>query len=123
MGHGGPIVSTTVMDDAPSDEIVVELRRVTDRAIRGDATAVARLRQILDDYPAIWEYYGDLARHARLAWISLAAGNDLHLRESLARKAAALEAELAGAVATPLERLLAQRVVAGWLRTNYFEGT
>jgi len=42
---------------------------------------------------------------------------DLAAQESLARKAAALAAELAGPAPTPMETLLVERVVAGWIQS------
>ncbi len=74
------------------------------------------LRAALDDHPEIWDQFGNLAAHAQRSWVELIAGPDLALAEVLARKTAALEAELAGSQPTPLERLLAARIVACWLQ-------
>ena len=95
-----------------------EIRGLLGRARGGDAAALSELRAALDGHP---EYCGarrgDLGRHAARAWIGLIAGPDLALQESLGRKVAAMLDELAGPGAPPLERLLAERVVAGWLLT------
>jgi hypothetical protein len=77
------------------------------------------LRAALDDHPEIWARYGDLAAHARATVVDLIAGTDLALRESLSRKAVAMIDDLAGPRAWPLERLLAERVAASWLRVHH----
>jgi hypothetical protein len=89
-----------------------ELRALLERARRGEAAAVPALRAALDRCPQVWERYGDLAGHALGSWIELISGSDLALAEALGRKAVALKSELAGPAPTPLERLLAERVVA-----------
>jgi hypothetical protein len=111
---------------APNEEIllaepaeVAELRSLMSRAQQGDESALPRLRTILDDHPEVWGFYGDLAAHAERAWISLASGCDLALAEALSRRAAALKSELTGPSPAPLERLLAERVVATWLQVNW----
>ena len=96
-----------------------EILGLLGRARGGDAEALPELRAALDGHPELWRAYGDLGRHAREAWIGLIGGPDLALQESLGRKVAAMLDELAGPGAPPLERLLAERVVATWLEANY----
>src|SRR4051794_25437247 len=76
------------------------------RAERGDAGVVDQLRAFLDEHPEVWQQAGDLARHAELALLDLAAGNNLLIHESLSRKLAELKRELGPASA--LERLLGE---------------
>jgi hypothetical protein len=64
---------------------------------------------------------GDLAEHAQRAWVALIAGDDPVLAEAVARKAAALKAEVAGPDPSPLEALLAARVAATWLQLSHAE--
>lgn len=106
--------------DAASDEIRTELAALIQRASQGDESALPRLRELLDQYP-VWQDYGDLACHAEQSWIALAAGTNLYLQESLTRKASAMAVELLGPTPTPIERLLARRVVACWLRLHYYD--
>jgi hypothetical protein len=94
-----------------------ELRSLLESARRGEAAAVPALRAALDQCPQVWEKYGDLAGHALGSWIELISGPDLALAEALGRTAVALKAELAGPAPTPLERLLAERVVACYFQT------
>jgi hypothetical protein len=99
--------------------VLEEMRAVVARAKAGDESAVPRLREFLDRYPAVWRSYGDLAAQAQAAWVALAAGRDLHLRECLTRFAADQRAQLVRPGAGPLERLLAERAVACALQLNY----
>ena len=101
------------------DEGEAEIRDLMERAKNGDPTELEALRRALDRHPEVWRAHGDLAAHARDAWIGLVAGPDLALAESLARRAAALQAELAGPDPSPLESLLAGRVVACWLQVGH----
>jgi hypothetical protein len=74
----------------------------------------------LNDNPALWQAYGDLAAASERHWISLTAGDNLMLAESLTRQLQELKDELAGPQdPPPLERLLISRVVACWLQTHY----
>ncbi len=101
------------------DEGEAEIRNLMNRAGAGDPTDLAALRRALDRHPEVWRSHGDLAAHARDAWIGLVAGPDLALAESLARRVAAMQAELAGPDPSPLEALLAGRIVACWLQVSY----
>jgi hypothetical protein len=95
--------------------------RLLEKAERGDRSVLPELRRLLQDHPDLWRGYGDLGLQARAAMIQQTAGKNLLLAESLLRKAAAMKDELAGESAPPLERLLADRVVATWLDVNYQE--
>jgi hypothetical protein len=96
-----------------------ELRGLLARARAGDAAVLPALRAALDGRPELLRTCGDLASRARDAWLGLVAGPDLALKESLGWKAAAMLDELAGPAAAPIERLLAERVVATWLEMSY----
>src|SRR3954453_5441618 len=103
----------------PESVIGPELRQLVARAEQGDDSALPALRRLLDNTPALWREYGDLARQAELAWLRLMCGSNLALRESLLRKAAELKAELGGEAQPPLEKLLVERVVLCWLQVHY----
>jgi hypothetical protein len=103
-------------DPMPPSSAEDELRALLERARQGEAAAVPALRAALDDHPEIWDRFGNLAAHAQRSWIQLISGPDLALAEVLTRKTKALEAELAGPYPTPLEGLLAARIVASWLQ-------
>lgn len=93
-----------------------------DRAQRGDETALPAVREWLKN-PAFLDACGDLARHAEDTLVRKYAGTDLAVREGLFRKLASLRAELEGPSPSPLERLLAQRIVACWLHLHLLELT
>jgi hypothetical protein len=99
-----------------------ELARLLKRAEQGDRSVFPKLREALDASPEIWERYGDLAQQAQAALITLAAGPNALLAESLLRKLKALKEELGGESPSPLDRLLVERVVMTWLQVNYFDG-
>ena len=102
----------------PADELA-ELRAVVAKAKAGDASVLPQLREMLDNNPALVTYYGDLGQHAEAAWVALAAGRSLYLKETVARAAAARRAELTRPGAPPVERLLVERVVACDLQLGY----
>jgi hypothetical protein len=95
------------------------LQELVQRAQQGDTTVLPELKEALDADASIWQTYGDLAFQARAAWLSMLAGKDLLLYESVERKLDELRAELAGPDPSPLEKLLVERVAACWLQTMY----
>jgi hypothetical protein len=99
-----------------------ELTQLLQRARQGDATVLPALGKLLDDTPALWRHYGDLAAQVRTLWVQQVSGQDLLLAESLTRQLAALMTEVAGASPAPLERLLAERVAICWLQVSYYDG-
>jgi hypothetical protein len=80
---------------------------------------VPDLRHFLDTHPEFWQHYGDVADHAREAWIRQLSGSDIALREASSRKAKDLARELSGPRPTVIERLLSERVVLCWLQLNH----
>jgi hypothetical protein len=106
-------------DQRPTPEILEELRTIVAKAKGGDESVLPRLRELLDAHPRIWQTYGDLGAHAEIAWVAMIAGKNLHLRECLLRKIAAMKDELAGAAASPLEQLVIGRVVVCWLQLQH----
>ncbi|MDP9356833.1 MAG: hypothetical protein M3R02_16380 [Chloroflexota bacterium] len=88
----------------------------------GDPSALADLRSLLEDHPQLWEGVGNLAREAELTLVRLVAGPNTVTKEALRRKLDALRQEVAGPAPSPLERLLADRVVLGWLGLAVADG-
>jgi hypothetical protein len=97
------------------------LARLLKQAEQGDRSVLPELRRALDANAALWKQYGDLAAQAEASLILLAAGPNLLLSESLQRKLQALKQELGWASASPLDRLLIERVTATWLQVNYYD--
>jgi hypothetical protein len=107
----------------PSKALPTDLGQVQaflDRAHNGDETTLPVLREMLQ-VPAIVEHCGNLAAHVEDTLIRKLAGQDLAVREGLRRKLESLRAELGGPTATPLERLLVERIAACWLHLNHLE--
>jgi hypothetical protein len=95
------------------------LAELVQRAQQGDMTVLPLLREALECDPSLWQEYGDLAAQAQEAWLQLLAGTDYLLAESVRLKLGALRQELGTEGASPLEKLLIERVVACWLQTHY----
>jgi hypothetical protein len=100
---------------------VAELRRLVARAEQGDEAALPELRKRLAADATLWDVFGNLSRHAEASLIALAAGSNLHLRECLVRKLAAMKQDLESPSPTPLESLLVERVTMTWLGLAYYE--
>jgi hypothetical protein len=101
--------------------VLEQLNSLLQRARHGDEGVLPQLRHLLDRKPEIWRHYGDVALHAIRAWTSLIAGEDLTLKESIARKVEELGREIGGTEPTPLERLLIDRLVVTWLQVQHAE--
>jgi hypothetical protein len=98
-----------------------ELLALTDRAQKGDKSALPALREFLKEPALVDALGGDLAKQAQLTLINKFSGQNLLFRESLTCKLDLLRDELAGTSPTPLERLLVERIVACWLHLHHLE--
>ena len=96
-------------------ELISRIEAATKRADHGDRAALALVAQVFDVVPSVWDSYGDLAAAAETAVVDLWSADSTAKKEGLRRRLAVMRAELAGPEASPLERLLAERVVACWL--------
>ncbi len=105
------------------DRALARINTLFKRADAGDERAAVRLRPLLDETPGTWEFLGDLAGHAQRAWLALASGDNGVTQEAIERQVARMRADLLGPSPAPLERLLAERVVACWLQVYYLETT
>ena len=102
-------------------EAIVELNTLLGPSQEGDAQALSRLTEILDELPELARRVVDPAEQAELSMVSNYAGDDPLLQEVLPRTLEAMKAELVGEYPSPLERLLVERVVATWFLLQYFE--
>lgn len=98
-----------------------EMRTLVRRAKAGDPKVLPKLRRFFDKHPEVWMHFADLSLHVELAWISLLAGDNLHIKEALARRALQMQLELEGESPTQLEQLLARRIVTTWLTLHAYE--
>jgi hypothetical protein len=113
------LVGTEEQADAPRGPDTGRLAELVQRAQQGDLSVLPLLREALEGDPTVWQEYGDLAAQAQEAWLQLLAGTDYLLAESVRLKLAALRRELGTEGASPLEKLLVERIVACWLQTHY----
>jgi hypothetical protein len=103
----------------PVEELVSLVRRAE---AEGDAV-LDEVRAFFDEHPEVATRLGDVAASARLALADLAAGGSVVTKEAILRRAGALEAELAGPDAPPLEKVLAGHVGTCWLAAAEAEVT
>ena len=98
-----------------------EIHAVLLQANAGDTQALVTVRHWLDTHPAAWQVTGDVARQVQDALLTRIAGDNAVKRECTQRAMETLSQSLAGAQPSPLEQLLAQRVVLDWLYLHYLE--
>ena len=96
---------------------IVELIR---RAEAGEQEAMREVRALANTRLAgLWGEYGDLARAAERTLTSVAAGENVLMKEAIGRRMETMRSELLGPSTSPLERLLVERVVLCWLQVHY----
>ena len=98
------------------------LRILSREAEGGDKEVRAELRQaVAECSPAVIAEASSVARRAeRMLVKTISAGEPL-MQETLEARLEHMRGEIAGECPTPLERLLAERVVAGWLLVEVLE--
>jgi hypothetical protein len=99
--------------------VLDELKRCVAQAQNGDEEALSKVGQILKEVPPLARYFVDLAKIGEHSFIKRLSGNDPLVREAVRLQLEAMRDELAGPDASPLERLLAERIVACWLQLQY----
>jgi hypothetical protein len=97
-------------------ESLTELERLVRQGMAGDQSVLPALRDLLDTRPELWQALDTMADRVRQAWLQRLTGTDVVAQEILTRQLQALQAELAGPAATPLERLLVERIALCWLQ-------
>lgn len=95
--------------------------RLIELAKLGRKDILPVLKRLLDGHPELWKHYGNLARQAQANWLDLIGQKNLYLKECLERQTAEMRATLAGADASPLEQLQAERIAALNLQLGYYE--
>ncbi|MEN6640951.1 MAG: hypothetical protein ABFE08_00760 [Armatimonadia bacterium] len=97
------------------DEFLALLKR----AEKGDESAMPMIRKVTIDFPNLWDTVGDAAKAVQDAMLKVYAGDNIYVREAIEQRLSKLRSELAGPDTSPLERLLAERIVACWLQVQY----
>lgn len=98
-----------------------KLDRLLAKAQEGDRSVLPALRKMLDEGSDSWDQLGDVALQAQRSLVSLYAGKNSLASEALERTLAEMRAWLEGPTTSPLERLLADRVVTCWLAVHEAE--
>jgi hypothetical protein len=107
----------------PCNVSQADLDEVVLAANGGNQEALARLREILDDNPAIWQRVGDLGHHVENLLLDMVAGSNTLLRESLERKIADMKRDLVGERPNVLEEMVAHRIIVCWLELQYADAS
>jgi hypothetical protein len=104
-------------------DTVGKLRELVKEAKGGDTTPLPEIREILRESPDLAWQIMNYGKVAEWHFVERMTGEeDLGSKEVLTNQLAAMRAEVAGENPSPLERLLAERVVATWLQVQLFEG-
>ncbi len=104
-------------------KIVRRLDELTKKAEEGEEGAMPALREILEENPDLAWRLGNFARATEnflLKELSRITDNPV-TEEAMRRQFAAMREEIAGDDPSPLERLLAERIVATWMQVQIFE--
>ena len=103
-------------------ELLNELRLLVARAHEGDEEAPRRIRRALEETPDSAQILSNIvAKRAERIFVKKLCGDDLLLKESLSMQLETIREVVAGPDPSPLERLLAERVVACWLQLQHAE--
>ena len=106
-----------------SEKTLEKLHDLLRLAEKGQEDAVPEIRQILNEHPDLAWRFVDVAQIAEDALIEkMTREEDLATKEILRCQLEAMREEIAGENPSPLERLLAERIVATWLQIQLFEG-
>jgi len=113
----------TEEERATRRDTVKRLKELVNKAQKGDKKAVPAIRQILQQSPDLAWRLADFARAAENVLIGelIKGGEHPITEEALRRQLAAMREEVAGEDPSPLEKLLAERVVATWMQVQIFD--
>jgi hypothetical protein len=101
---------------------LAELQALSDRAENGDKAARWELRKaVRASSSEVVRQASELARRGQWALIKTAAAGNPLMEESLLARLDIMRVEIAGKDASPLELLLAERIVALWILAELLE--
>jgi hypothetical protein len=108
--------------DTTLEARIEHLEGLSGKAEAGDKKARAELRRVVAECsPAIIAEASNVARRAEVMLTKTIAAGEPLLAETLEMRLSHMRDEIAGEHPTPLERLLSERVVAGWLLVEVLE--
>ena len=102
---------------------IAKLQGLNEKAEQGDREAVRGIRKLLAENPDLaWRFIDNPGVHAESALIDqITRDDDLTAKEFFKHQLQSMKIEVVGENPSPLERLLAERVVATWLQVQLFE--
>jgi hypothetical protein len=104
-------------------ETVGRLSELVKKAEKGNKEGLSEIRKILKESPELAWRIMDYGKLAEWHFVErMTKDKDFGSKELLKRQLASMREEIAGENPSPLERLLAERVVATWLQIQLFEG-
>lgn len=113
MGSGSSMNTT--------ETILSQLETLVTAAQQGTAEALPHIQRLLDDYPQLWQHFGDLTKHTEAKWLKLVSGNNAVVHESLQRTLTEQREELLLDGDSEMERLLVDRIIVSQLMTRFFD--
>ncbi len=124
MGYSPPDLSAMGEGELEErKETVARLRDLVGRADKGDAKAVPAIREILDESPDLAWRLRNIGKLAERLFVSkMTREEDAAAKEMMEHQLESMRSEIAGEDPSPLELLLAERIVATWLQVQLFEG-
>ena len=101
---------------------VERLAELVEKAGKGDKNPLPEIRKILKESPELAWQLMDVGRVAEWRYTEMMLKEeDFGKKEVLKAQLAAMREEIAGDNPSPLERLLAERIVLAWLQIQLFE--
>src|SRR4051812_4036729 len=100
------------MTPARRRELLDELKGCVEQAQDGDEEALSKVREILKEAPHLARIFVDLANVAERSFVKRVSGDDPLVQEAIPPQLKAMRKELVGPEPSPLEKLLAERIVA-----------
>jgi hypothetical protein len=102
---------------------VERLKELVEKVAKGDKNPLPEIRKILKESPDLAWQMMDFARHTEYHHTKMMVKEEgFGKKEVLSNQLAAMREEIAGDNPSPLERLLAERIVITWLQIQLFEG-
>src|SRR5215203_3848601 len=104
-------------------DTVERLKELVEKSAKGDKKPLPEIRKILKESPELAWQLMDVAKYTEYHHTKMMVKEEgSGLKEVLRNQLAAMREEIAGDNPSPLERLLAERIVITWLQIQLFEG-
>lgn len=102
---------------------VERLKELVEKAGKGDNKPLPEIRKILEESPDLAWQIMDVGKYTEYHHTKMMVKEEgFGKKEVLSNQLAAMREEIAGDNPSPLERLLAERIVLTWLQIQLFEG-